>query len=330
MKSLLWILAAEAVLIAATVTVALDIYAHQRVQSVGGVNVWGYRGPVAHARAADEIRVVVVGGTRAFGWGQTGPALTTELRRQIMLTTDQRGGELRSIVAINLGQMGALPGSYPATLDRYAYLQPDYICFYDDLGVRGTRPEADPSGVFALTGYVPALPLVLREKGLVWRYGDIKRGYAASGPEGAASASLMRRAGGAILEGAGHALGAADRIVGRTVASRSSDVSRPNDSASYAEAMMTSIDAAHRRARGGVLVLSPAEKPEQVANARALDRRVTNELGAPPWLRIVDLGGETSLYDDSWRVDGWNFGGAGTALVAERIAPAVLSLIAKP
>src|SRR4051794_13176546 len=91
----LWILAAEAVLIAATMTVALDIYAHQRVQAVGGVNVWGYLGPVARARAAREIRVAIVGGTRAFSWGQPGSGLTTELQRQIMLTTDRPGRELR-------------------------------------------------------------------------------------------------------------------------------------------------------------------------------------------------------------------------------------------
>src|SRR5262249_48735079 len=102
----LWMLVAEAVLIAAVVTVALDSYAHQRVQSVGGLNVWGYRGPVAHARAANEIRIAIVGGTRAFNWGQHGSGLTTELQRQIMLTTDRPGSPLRPIVAVNLGRLG--------------------------------------------------------------------------------------------------------------------------------------------------------------------------------------------------------------------------------
>jgi len=36
------------------------------------------------------------------------------------------------------------------------------------------------------------------------------------------------------------------------------------------------------------------------------------------------------LYDHALRLDGWNYGGTATALVAERIAPAVLSLIVKP
>src|SRR5262249_39830066 len=37
----------EAVLTALTVTVGLDIYAHRRVEGLGGVNIWGYRGVVA-------------------------------------------------------------------------------------------------------------------------------------------------------------------------------------------------------------------------------------------------------------------------------------------
>jgi len=329
LKKLLSVLAAEAVLIAATMTVALDIYAHQRVQSVGGVNVWGYRGPVAHARAANEVRVAIVGGTRAFSWGQPGSGLTTELQRQIMLTTDRPGRELRPIVVVNLGRLGALPDAYAATLDHYAYLRPDYVCLYDDLGISGSH-AVERSGVFALTGYAPALPLVLREKGLVWRFGDVKRGYAAAASSDAVSAPFARRVGGAVLESAGGALGTADRLVAHAVTSDKGNAFRENDSTSYVQSMMTAIDAAHRHARGVIVVLSPAEKPEQVANARALAGRLKSELATASWLRVVDLAEETPLSNADSRVDGWNFGGAATALVATRIAPAVLSFIEKP
>jgi hypothetical protein len=332
MKSLLCILGAEAIAMAVTLTVALDIYAHQRFESLGAVNIWGYRGPVAHVRAPNEIRVVVVGGSRAFGWGQPGPALTTELRRQIMLTTDRRGGELRSIVAINLGRLGALPDSYPAMIDHYAYLQPDYICVYDDLGVRGSLAAEERSGVFALTGYAPVLPLALREKGFSWRFGDVNRGYgSAESQRGAAASSIVRRGAGSMLAGAGDLLGAADRFVARVLVSGSRETSPRVDSAvSYADAMMTAVDAAHRRARGVVVVTSPSETPEQVANARALEIPLQKALASTAWLRFVDLGTETPLYDHALRLDGWNYGGTATALVAERIAPAVLSLIVKP
>ena len=91
---------------------------------------------------------------------------------------------LRPVVVLNLGRLGGLPDSYPTTIEHYSYLKPDYICLYDDLGVRGAVPTGGTSGVFELTGYAPALPLVLREKGMVWRYGDVKRDKVADAARG--------------------------------------------------------------------------------------------------------------------------------------------------
>src|SRR5207249_4908315 len=67
-----WIAAAlviEMVVIAALWTIALDLLAHKRVERLGGVNLWGYRGPVMPHRRPNEIRIAVVGGDVAFGWG---------------------------------------------------------------------------------------------------------------------------------------------------------------------------------------------------------------------------------------------------------------------
>ena len=112
---MLRLLVIELAAIATMLTVALDMYAHKRVEALGGVNYWGYRGPVANQRKTNEIRVAVVGGTRAFGWGASASALVSEIRRQILLTTDQRGSELRPVVVLNLGRLGGLPDSYPTT-----------------------------------------------------------------------------------------------------------------------------------------------------------------------------------------------------------------------
>src|SRR5260221_11591502 len=118
----IWVLAIEAVVLAGLLTLALDIYAHKRVEALGGVNIWGYRGPVAHRRGPNEIRIAIVGGTRAFGWGEPASALTSEVRRLIMLETDRRGGARRPVVVVNLGRLGALPDSYAATIEHFAYL----------------------------------------------------------------------------------------------------------------------------------------------------------------------------------------------------------------
>ncbi len=317
----------EAVAGALVLTVALDVWAHTRVEALGGVNVWGYRGPVAKQKLPHEIRVGIVGSTRAFGWGAPASAVASQLRRVIMLTTDQRGREFRPITVINLGRMGILPDAYPATLEHFAYLRPDYICLYDDLGVRGARFTDGTSAVFALTGYSPILPLVLREKGMAWRYGDVSRGYVES-PR-APSTSVVRSIAGRTLEAAGFALGAVDRFGAGMIHPWQRSASTHDESIdSYVEEMMTAIDAAHGQARGVVVAVSPADTEEQAHRLRALKTRLNGRMDSAPWFRLVDLGLEARLRDDALRIDGWNYSSAGITLAAELIAPAILSLIA--
>lgn len=334
MKGTVWLLGLEAVAIAAVLTVSLDLREHGRVEALGGVNIWGYRGPVAHQKQPHEIRVAVVGGTRAFGWGGPASALVSEVRRVVMLTTDRPGAELRPVVVVNLGRLGALPASYPDTIAHYAYLQPDYICLYDDLGVPGGSPTSGTDGasaVFQLTGYAPALPLVLREKGMAWRFGDVKYGYGSRASDSAPPTSLLHRAAGRMLEWVGRRVEAADRALAGLLPAKGRDATSGGDqTADYAAAMMTALAAAHQRARGVVLALSPAETVEQTRNRRALTARLQVEAGSAPWLRVVDLGTEPALRDAALRVDGWNYGSDGLSLVANRIAPALLNLIVTP
>jgi hypothetical protein len=131
-----------------------------------------------------------------------------------------------------------------------------------------------------------------------------------------------------LLEGVGATLDAADRRIARLLGRGGDSSVRGSDAAEYADAMMKAIDAGHRLARGVVVVLSPSETARQAANHRALDTRLAAPAGVPPWLRVVDLGGDSRLAaDPTLRIDGWDYASAGIALVASRIAPALLSLI---
>ena len=132
MRRLTIVFAVEAVVLAAIAGVALDLYAHKRLETLAGRNMWGYRGTVAHQKAPREIRIVVIGGTRAFGLGMPASwTIATVLRQQVMLVTDVRGGEVRQVVALTLAHPGALPDSYVGTLRHFAYLKPDYICIFE-------------------------------------------------------------------------------------------------------------------------------------------------------------------------------------------------------
>jgi hypothetical protein len=331
MRRTVWLLAIEAMAIAAVLTVALDLREHGRVALLGGVNEWGYRGRVTSQRKPHEIRISIVGGTRAFGWGVPATALPAELGRVTMLTTDRPGGEARPVVVVNLGRIGALPDDYPEIIEHFAYLQPDYICVFDDLGVPGGSPTTGTdgtSGIYELTGYAPALPLVLREKGMIWRLGDVRLGYAPPRSARDSGTSLASRAAGRTLEAAGQTFAAADRTLSLLVSRNHPSSSRRPATTAYADAMNIAIESAHRHARGVVVVTSPPETAEQVANLRALQALLDGRSGSVSWLRRVNLGDDAGLsHDAGLRLDGWNYSSAGVAAVASRIVPALLSLI---
>jgi hypothetical protein len=325
-KRILLALALEAVLISVLLIVVVDVIAHTHVEELGGVNVWGYRSAVAHQRQPFEIRVAIVGGTRAFAWGQGGAALAGEVRRQIMLSTDRPGSQLRPIVVINLARVGASPESYAPTIEHYGYLQPDYICLYDDLGVRGAKAASGASAIYRLTGYAPALPLVLQEKGLAWRFGTVARGYAALSERRAADAPLLRRTAGSLLYWIGNRLSTFDAPTIAPSASDQAATTGDVEGSRYIDAMSAAIDTARQHARAVVVATSPVETDLQANNLRALRDRLPIDTSAP-WLRLVDFSSDATLRDPASRLDGWSYGSAGTAIVAGRLAAALLTLI---
>jgi hypothetical protein len=298
---MLRILAGEAIVLALLATVAADLAAHKRVDPLAGLNSRGYRGPIAHQRQPNELRIVFVGGTRAFGWGEPASGTTVAaVRFELTGALDVPNKPLMPIVAINLGRLGAPPESYAATLEHFAYLKPDYVTIFDDLGDPGPNRPFDASGIYALTGYQPMLPLVLQEKGRVTRF-------------------------------AGDAMAAVDRGLARLAGERN-DVppsrSSPREyaAAAYAREMLRAIETAHAQARGVVVVFSPVDTDRQQRNLDAF-LLLLSERRSPSWLRFVELRGIPALSDPSLRLDGFSFGANATSIASKAIAPALLELI---
>ena len=67
--------AAAAIMLSVLVTLlgalGVDLYLHHRAEKSAGLNRWGYRGPVVGRKAPGEIRVAMLGGSTAFGYGVT-------------------------------------------------------------------------------------------------------------------------------------------------------------------------------------------------------------------------------------------------------------------
>ena len=167
MTTLRVVLVAQMLVIVALLTLSMDVYAHKRVEHVGGVNIWGYRGSTARVKQPNEIRLGMIGGTLAFSWGVAASETTIATVRQLVaLATDRRGQTARPVTAINLGALGWAPSSYRQRLERFAALDFDVICIYPDPAGTPSRTML-PSEPLA-AGYTPILPLVLREKAGWW------------------------------------------------------------------------------------------------------------------------------------------------------------------
>jgi hypothetical protein len=294
------VLAAQTVLLGALVILAADVYAHKRVEGVGGVNIWGYRGPVAKQRAPDEYRILFVGGTRAYGYGAAADG-TIAYALGWELTGDTR----RPVNVINAAAMGATAPDYAAIVSRYQALAADLVCIYDDLGLASTRRRE--SRIARLTGgYTPVLPLVLEEKGMAWRYGSVARGYAGEPP----TTAWPKRMAGFTLQWIGSSL----KSVESTTVSR--------EPADYAAAIFAAADVALARATRVMVVVDPpvdgSTRNNLIALQQALALRGESGLSL---LMLSDVGQPDTL------LDGYSYNAVGRSRVAQAMRVEVRKLV---
>ena len=281
------ILGVQAAILGALLVLAADLYAHKRVELVGGVNIWGYRGAVARQRVAGETRILFLGGTRAYGYGTTADG-TIAAALEWNLTTHTQ----KKVTVINAARLGATAADYPAMVERFAFVQPDIIVLYDDLGYARTRPRLSRITSTA-RGYEPILPLVMQEKGWMMEQSE----------------SRVRRTAGAALQTLGNSL---MRIESYT----------PPSVEGYAESMLAAVDAAAARARV-LVVVDPPSGQTQLENVIALRRGIAARastrvtlLELPDVARPVDL------------LDGYTYGAVARGRVMGAIEVALLPIVA--
>ena len=291
------VLALQAVAVVVLGIVAADLYAHKRVEMVGGTNVWGYRGPVAKQRANGEYRILLVGGTRAYGYGAAADGTIA-----YALGWQLTGELLRPVNVINAAAMGATAPDFAAIVSRYLALAPDLVCLYDDLGRASLRRRESRVARIA-RGYTPILPLVLEEKGMAWRYGSVARGYAGEPP----TAGWPRRMAGASLQWVGSSL----RVLDSEIAP-----SAPDD---YAKSILAAADAALSVVPQVLVVADPPADTRtrnnlvglQEAMARRADSRIS-------LLVLSDVGGPETL------LDGYSYNAVGRSRVEMAIRSELL------
>jgi hypothetical protein len=316
---------------------AIDIYLHTRFQRTGGVNIWGYRGPVASRKLPGEKRVVMLGGSSAFGygvsWSEAIPArLETKLRE---------AGEPASVVNLAYNNEGAY--SFKFTLDDYRYLDYDLALLYEgynDLMGDSRAPNMSvfrrESPLFRVTGYLPLFPLVFREKAAsVLHHGDINEWYdeLRSGKKVVFNASLADRAKAGALNATAAVGDAIERQVGRISPQARPSIATPGASgcpnpwAEYCQSVLTAIDFALQHGKRVLVVTQPSllgksgerHHEQQQAMVEALRRR----FGSEPRVAYFDAGPTADLSDPVISFDRMHL----TALGNERVASALTATV---
>jgi hypothetical protein len=297
--------------------IAVDVYLHSRVQNLAGVNVWGYRGPTVGRKEGNETRVVVLGGSTAYGYGVPYTEAFPSYLQQLL---NGRGTTRYRIV--NLGALSQGAYGFRFDLADYAYLHYDIAILYEgynDLRMRD-RPggAALPDGpndllwrrqspLFRLTGYFPILPLVFREKAMQLRAGgDLGAAYHG---RVAFQSSLATRATADALD---RAAAIADRL-GFDVGPFSGDAARiptgteQEDTTTwhqYTTRVLDGVTFARQLGAAVIVVTQPYISDAHVRQQRALASALALAFPADPAIQYVNLGTTVDLRDRAIAYDG--------------------------
>jgi lysophospholipase L1-like esterase len=319
---------------------AVDVYLHWRVENLGAVNVWGYRGPTIGRKQPNEIRIVVLGGSTAFGYGLPYNEAFPYYLEQLLNAGAPDG---RHYTVINLGAPGQGAYGFRFDLADYAYLHYDAAVLYEgynDLGTVDVPPGVEhrsrpnyllwrrESPVFRLTGYMPVLPLVFREKAMAMMAGgDLDAAYRGRttfrpGLATRATASALQTAA-AIADRVGRQLGSisADARAG------AADDEPVETWRHYVACVLDAVGYAREHGAKVVVVTQPYGSGAHVSQQRAMASALDERFGSDPHVRYVNLGRLLNLRDSSIAYDGLHLVAPANRRVAEALVDPVAAVL---
>ena len=328
--------------VSGAVLFAADLYAHHRASRTAGLNVWGYRGPVAGSKQPGEVRLAFLGGSTLFGYGVAwNEAIPPVVERQLRSTF----GGSPPVSAINLGYNNEGAYSFLYTLQDYEYLDYDVVVLYEgynDLGdpePPNTAVFRRQSGVFNLTGYFPILPLVLTEKAMALRTGgNLAAGYEAArgGSKTVFTAPLAHRASAAALESLSRVTDSLGRQLGRLTHETEARTSAPAKGCAYpwtayCESMFVAVT--HARAHGKLVavvtqprLLAPVTE-RHVSQQTALREMLSQQFSRDAGVTHIDMSDAVDLANPAFCYDGMHLTVDGNARVGEALARALVPVI---
>jgi len=332
------VFAAAATLLASGIAtvglLAVDIYLHGKYERSAGYNVWGYRGPTVGAKRTNEIRVAVLGGSTAFGYGVTWEQSIPAVLQQHLSTPAQ------PVSVVNLGYNNEGAYSLRFTLEDYQWLDYDLAILYDGYNdLNYNAPDMNrqvyrrDSPLFRWTGYLPIFPIIFQEKAAAMLSGgDVSAAYrtdktvfrpglAARGAAGVLGAAV----------GAGTALQEGLNSVA-TPMHMDEAIQQTDDCETPWQIYCQSVGAAIAYARAsGVDVmfigqpgsLQPTQIKRHPHQQQQVAQMMNRRFGQDERVRFATMIDAVNLSDEQLSFDGMHLTAEGNQIVAERMADAV-------
>lgn len=329
-------------LVVVTGVLAADLYLHHRAERSAGLNRWGYRGPVVGWKRPGELRMVVLGGSTAFGYGVTADETVPAILERLL---NERGSAVPARV-INLGFNNEGVFALLPTLEDFDFLNYDIACFY--AGYNDLLGDISPnravyrreSPIFRLTGYFPILPTALGEKALSLRYGgNLEAAYAATrGADGGKTVfkpSLASRTSATALEATAQVADVLGRQLDRMASQPPTSTEPAGDTgcappwAHYCDAVYRAAEHALSLGKRVLIVAQPTlrESGRHALQTAAMADMVARKFRDTPRVRYVDLSDAVDLTDTDSSFDGMHLNVNGNVLVAQALVDPVRSLV---
>ena len=330
--------------IGSVLVLVADLVLHSRAERSAGLNRWGYRGPVLGRKAPGEVRVAVLGGSTAFGygvmWNESIPAMLAQ-------RLNQQHPE-RRWVGVNLAYNTEGAHAFLQNLKDFAWLDYDIVVLYE--GYNDLLGDLEPnyvtvrqqSPVFRATGYFPVLPLWLKERALMLRSGSVDQAYKdrTTGEKTVFRPNLAGRASASALETAAGIAQALERQFDRPMADVASrptadnGLGCPNPWSTYCDSEHRAIEFALQHGKK-VLAVSQPRLPGDTARARhqqqqdALTGLRERQYPGSPRVAHFAIDALVDLSDPDVCFDGMHLSVDGNRIVADALAEPIVQLWSK-
>jgi hypothetical protein len=324
------------------VLLAVDVYLHGRYERSAGFNVWGYRGATVGKKQPNEYRIVVLGGSAAYGYGvnaeQAMPAvLEARLRASISSPL---------FTVVNLGYNNEGVYSFKSTLEDYDWLNYDLALLYEGYNdLVADEPNLQvfrhASPVFRLTGYMPIFPIIFNEKaGAMLNGGDVGARYRPDNKT-VFYASVPTKAAAGVLQATASVAQSLETQLGKVVVEPVHRIAGPESRGcqspwqNYCRSIAAAVDYARGRSRQVLVVtqpylrLDPTVHTRHLSQQEALRASLAPRLHADPAVGYANLGDAVDLENRELSFDHMHLTVAGNDQLARALVQPVLAMAAR-